>query len=289
MKRILCLFLSILSLLSYAQESYMVYNTSEGVGLVRGKSVTPLTRHQVLRVSDTIRLDKKARLDIVVTNTARQIITYQQAGTATVYAMVRAARANANDVSNLTTRNISQSLTNQPTTSSVVYGTTMRGQSTEIIDYHVHLAEAIYNVIMDIQSNKYRPSKGWELDRISLSGSDNLFSFSVVNNVKKNYYFNVVAFSFVDGGRVIFDLLYQPSYMQELARTWCVSSGERFDLNTYVFEPIPNLYYLAFGTDKPFDEEALSFQLQKLFLEPVTASKHIKTPISIVSFVVFPE
>lgn len=288
MKRIFCLIISVISLLTYAQESYMVYNTSEGVGLVRGKSVTPLTRRQVLRASDTIRLDKNARLDIVVTNTARQIITYQQAGTATVYAMVRAARTSANDVSNLTTKNISQSVTNQPTATSVVYGTTMRGQSAEVIDYHTHLAEAIFNAILDIHTNKYKPTKNWTIEKVCQPLSDSLFSLSVLNTGKKNYYFNVVAFSFVDGGRVNFELLYQPSFMQEMARSLCVLSGNRFDMSTYVFETSPNVYYLAFGTEKPFDEEALSFQLHKLFQRPITSGKRIKTPIAISSTLLFP-
>lgn len=281
MKRIICYFISLLSLCSFAQDSYMVYNASEGVRLVRGKSVTPLTRRQALRANDTIRLEKNARLDIVVTNTARQIITYQQPGTSTVYAMVRAARNSANDVSNLTTRNISQSVTNQPTTSSVVYGTTMRGQSAEIIDYHTHLAEALYNTILDIHANKYKPTKNWTAEKMPLPQSDSLFSLAVLNTGKKNLYFNVVAFSFVEENRVYFNLLYQPSFMQEIARSWCVPAGERIDLNTYIFENTPNTYYITFGTEKPFDEEALSFQLHKLFQKPITSGKHIKTPITI--------
>lgn len=288
MKRLLCLFFSIATLISYAQESYMVYNTSEGVGLVHGKSVTPLTRRQVLRASDTIQLDKNAHLDILVTNTARQIITCQHAGTSTVYAMIRAARTSANDVANLTTRNISQSVTNQPTTTSVVYGTTMRGQSAEFIDYHTHLAEAIYNAIINIQADKYRPTKNWILEKVFQSQSDSLFSLAVLNTGKKDYYFNVVAFTIVDSGRVYFELLYQPSFMLEMALSWCVLSGDRFDLSTYVFENVPNVYYLAFGTEKPFDEEALSFQLNKLFQKPITSKKNIKTSIKISSVVLRP-
>lgn len=281
MKYLLYLIFPFVALVSYAQETYMVYNATEGAQLVHNKSVTPLVRRQALHANDTVRLEKNARLDIVVTNTARQIITCQQEGTATVYAMLRAARNKANDVSRLTTQNISQTVGNKPTTASVVYGTTMRGQAAETIAFHAQLAEAVCNAILDICENKYKPSKIWAVEKVFPSVSDSLFCFAVQNSGKKNLYFNIVAFTFLENQQIMFDLLYQPSFMQDIARSWGVMPGERLILSTYVYDRIPGVYYLAFSTETPFDEEAFSFQLKTLLQMPITSMKRMKTPMKV--------